>query len=459
MTDWFVDSGASGANDGTSKTDAYTGVVALLAGAFAAGDRVFGSHTHVEGLTADTTLTFPGTRAAPNEIHSVNFAGSTPPVAADNLFGAKIDCDDNLKLNGSFHFINFDIRAGETSTTGGDQLELAMSSSVVANQKYENCKLSNLSTNGSAKLTMGLPDSGSNEGQTVELIDCVLGLGGINQSIQVQNCSLKWRNSEGLGVAMDITSTRHKNPTLHLFDPSATGSSIEVDGLDLSNLSALDGLFNVGRNEGSLARLTISNCKVHSVFALVTGTRQSSAHSLVATLVNCDDGDTNYLLEQDSEMGNVVTDTARTLNATDGTTAFSWKMVSSPDANFGFPLYTPWIPVWIDSPGSKTVTLEFLHDGGVTDLNDDEVSIEVMYALNTADPLYGLVTDRMVPLATPAAQADSVEGDWTEDLANENAQKAVTASITVNEKGLIYTRLALAKASQTIWVDPDPVVA
>ncbi len=130
MTDWFVDSGASGANNGTSKTDAYTGFVALLAGAFAAGDRGFVSHTHADGLVADTTLNFPGTRIAPNEFHSVDFAGSNPPVAADNLFGAKIDCTANLNIDGSFHFKNFDIRAGEASTSANDKLQIARSSAI-----------------------------------------------------------------------------------------------------------------------------------------------------------------------------------------------------------------------------------------------------------------------------------------------------------------------------------------
>ena len=459
MADFFIDDTATGTDSGADWANAFISFTQLLASAFAAGDRAFVANTHTDGLVADTTFTFPGTIAAPNEIYSVDNTGSPePPDNTDLLAGALIDCTVDLILNGSFKMWGMDIRSGVTSASNADQLNLAISNALIAKQSYEECKLSSLSTGSGAAIKLGTPSGSSFEGQDIQFVNVVLGLAHVSSSVEVFDADVSWRNKPGLGVAFDITSSRHVNPNLELFDLLDMTSKVDLDGLDLSNLSTLDGLFRVASAKGG-QNCSVNNCKLNATFALVTGTRVARVNANVITLVNCDSGDTNYLFEQDSRQGNIVTDTAKTLNATNGTTAFSWKMVSSADADFIFPLYTPWIPVWVDATGAKTVTMEILHDGGVTNLNDDEFWIEVMYALNTGDPLYGLVDDRMVPLATPAAQADSVEGDWTEDLANENAQKAVTASITINEKGLIYARLALAKASQTIWLDPDPVVA
>lgn len=456
MTDFFIDDTATGTDSGADKTNAFISFTQLLASAFAAGDRAFGAHTHIEGLVADTTFTFPGTVTLLNEIYSVDFAGSSPPVAADLRAGALIDCTNNLILAGSFYMHGMVIRSGITSASGGDDLNIATSGQQL--QIYEECALATLGSSATATMNIGVTDSSNTGKATVRFINTVLGIGNVNSTVMVENAYVSWRNASGKGVAVDITTSRHANPTMDLFSMSGRSAFVDLDGLDFSNLSDLDGLFDVSGSDDGVQGL-VSNCKLNATFALATGTRGDVPRGNILTLVNCDDGDTNYLFERDVKQGNIVTDTAKTLNATNGTTAFSWKMVSSADADFVDPLYTPWIPVWVDSTGSKTVTLEILHDGGVTNLNDDEFWIEVMFALNTGDPLYGLVTDRMVPLATPAAQTDSVEGDWTEDLANENAQKAVTASITVNEKGLIYARLALAKPSQTIWFDPDPVVA
>ncbi len=460
MADFFIDDTATGTDSGADWANAFVSFTQLLASAFAAGDRAFVANTHTDGLAVDTTFTFPGTKAAPNRIYSVDNTGSPePPDNTDLLFGALIDSEDLLVINGSLYMHGMELRSGTTSVASADNLQLSVLSTLQSNQHYEECKFSNQTSNTSSELIIGVIKASNAEAQSVIWTNCVAGLGAGGQAIEIRNTVFKWRNKSGKGVAIDITSSRHANPNLELFRPLTSGVAIELDGLDFSNLSALDGFCGVSSSDGSVGAFTMSNCKLNATSALVTGTRTSHYNGLVATLVNCDDGDTNYLFEEDRVAGNIITDTAKTLNATNGTTAFSWKMVSSADADFAFPLYTPWIPVWVDATGAKTVTMEILHDGGVTNLNNDEFWIEVMYALNPGDPLYGLVDDRMVPLATPAAQADSVEGDWTEDLANQNAQKAVTASITINEKGLIYARLALAKASQTIWVDPDPVVA
>jgi len=68
----YVNSAATGSNNGTSKTDAYTSIASATGAA--AGDVVWISHTHSEALSASTNLAFNNaTYAAPIRIVSVNF--------------------------------------------------------------------------------------------------------------------------------------------------------------------------------------------------------------------------------------------------------------------------------------------------------------------------------------------------------------------------------------------------
>ena len=76
MTIIYVDDTASGANDGTSKTDAYTSLASADGAGSSAGDEVWIAHTHNESVSVDTTYGFSGgTVADPIKVQSRNFTG------------------------------------------------------------------------------------------------------------------------------------------------------------------------------------------------------------------------------------------------------------------------------------------------------------------------------------------------------------------------------------------------
>src|SRR5665213_97988 len=117
----YINSAASGSNNGTSKTNAFTSLAAAIAGGLAAGDVVYVAHTS-DDLTAGATVTWnlPGTSALPNKLISVDFGGSTPPVAADVTVGAKLRNTGTFNLifgSGYATFIGFSITAGDGSGT------------------------------------------------------------------------------------------------------------------------------------------------------------------------------------------------------------------------------------------------------------------------------------------------------------------------------------------------------
>src|SRR5262245_23711285 len=73
---YYYNPQAAGANNGTSKTDAYQTYAAAVAAANANGDYILSSHTGQEELAADTTFTY----TADITVVSINF--STDAVTA-----------------------------------------------------------------------------------------------------------------------------------------------------------------------------------------------------------------------------------------------------------------------------------------------------------------------------------------------------------------------------------------
>ena len=173
-------------------------------------------------------------------------------------------------------------------------------------------------------------------------------------------------------------------------------------------------------------------------------------------LDNSDSADTQYRMQRHQYEGDSYSETTlvRTGGASDGTTPLSHKHVSSANSNFYTPLSGPEIVIWNDAVGSsQTVTCEILHDS-VTNLQDDEVWLETEYLGTSGFPLSLFANDRAAYiLATPADQAASSATWTTTGMTNPNKQKLVTTQ-TPQEKGWYRCRVALAKASYTIYGCP-----
>jgi hypothetical protein len=186
-------------------------------------------------------------------------------------------------------------------------------------------------------------------------------------------------------------------------------------------------------------------------------------------MYNCDSGNTNYRLWIEDYCGNVKTETTliKSGGATDGSTHISWKMASNGNASYSVqPLYSDAIAVWVEvgSPTSATVTVtvEILHDSA-TNLKNDEVWLDVAYLLSgIGSPVTYLGTyasDAKADFAATAADQDSSSVSWTTTgMTNPNKQKLV-ATFMPERTGFVYCRVALGKASKTIYVDPIVTVA
>lgn len=92
MTDYYVNSAAAGANDGTSKADAWTSIFSIE-GTIAAGDRLFVSRAHNQNPGASASLDFPTTdQDNPVLVYFIDFSDdSYNPASAANFSGASSD--------------------------------------------------------------------------------------------------------------------------------------------------------------------------------------------------------------------------------------------------------------------------------------------------------------------------------------------------------------------------------
>lgn len=191
-----------------------------------------------------------------------------------------------------------------------------------------------------------------------------------------------------------------------------------------------------------------------------SGVLNSSATPGAATvceMFNCDSGDTVYRYRKTTRFGNIQDETTlvRTGGASDGSTTYSLKVVSTADSEYPVAFIdTPEIVKWNDTTGSAiTATVEILFDSA-TALNDDEVWLEVMYLGTSGVPLASFISDAKADvLATAAAQTSSSVTWTTTGMSNPN-KRSLDVTFTPQEAGFIHAVVKLAKASTTIYVDP-----
>ena len=97
--------------------------------------------------------------------------------------------------------------------------------------------------------------------------------------------------------------------------------------------------------------------------------------------------------------------------------------------------------------------MEVLYDSA-TNLKDDEIWVEVRYLSASASTLGATASDsKATPLTTAADQTTSGSTWTTTGLSTPNKQK-LGATFTPQQKGYVYARVHLAKASTTVYVDP-----
>ena len=441
--------------DGNNADDGSTWALAELdlAGAATvdtAGDTIYVSDNHAESTAAGITLAFAGTQASPTKILCVDDSAE-PPTALATTGTVTTTGASSIGITGHLYCYGLTFSAGN----GFNNASFSMGTGAGDIQTYEKCKFRMPATGSSASNTLRIgSESTSQNTSHITWKNCSVKFGGHSaEGIKLSGGDLEWMG----GSYESGASTTHSVFTTGNVAGGRSGIA-KVSGVDFSAMPTANNLVSVG---GELRYDVIfRNCKLPASWSgsLTTGTKTPGTR---VEMHNCDNADTNYRLWVEDYWGSIKHETTivRTGGASDGTTTLSWKMVSIADTEYPYSqLNSPDIAIWNDTTGSsKTVTVEVITDN-VT-LNDDECWLEVMYLGTSGYPLGTWITDcKTDVMATAAAQTSSSE-TWTTTGLTTPVKQKLAVTFTPQEKGYIIARVALAKASTTVYVDPKLTVS
>lgn len=408
----------------------------------AAGDTIWVSQVHNESSASSITLALAGTRASPTRLLCGNDAAE-PPTALATGGTITTTGTTNLTISGFVYCYGMVFNPGVTVSNVTTILTLANASGDW--QTFEQCDFLVNSGNGGVGMVVG---------------------GSTNNKVLFLNCRWKFKNA-GNGLQVNgqihikggsiISGSNTSNNFIRSF--STTGSLVLIEDFDFSNLAT--NFAFVGTNPISYAQVTVRNCKLPASW---NGTIAPISAPTRISIYNCDSGNTNYRLWVEDYCGSIKSETTIVLSggATDGTTHISWKMTSTTNAAYmTVPLLSDYIAVWVPSLGSpsspKTFTIEILHDS-TTNLKDNEVWVDVSYFNSPTSLISGFTSDCKADFVTASADQDTSTATWTTTgLTNPKKQKLVV-TFTPERVGFVYCRVALAKPSKTIYVDPQVMV-
>lgn len=430
MTTYYVNSGASGANNGTSWTDAWTSYTSLPS--LSSGDIVYFASTHADGPAANSTITLP-TSGEGAYFYSVT-AGTTTYAA-----GAEIGPNTSsygLTLNGSLEAWGMSFRAGQNLYLQPDTNEGMTLHNCVLKPGHQGSIGHAASVSGFGPLLMVNCEI-SLAADTSGASASILG----NTSYATYPFSYPWQIIGG-----SITNaTNRTGANARLLATSRT----EIYGMDLSGLSSSCEI--AGSNScGSLV-----NCKMPASFTVLQSTSNSARVSLYNCLAGAENDRINFDMGMD--VGDIYESTTVYLSggATSddgggGTQAFSHVLASNANAHAQSPLFDDWYYVWNDTTGAVYLDI---YVGGTEALDDSEVVATFLYMGTSGSEAYSI--ERVQKTATSSASAHATGGTWSGTVTNAHY---IRAAVTVNEKGWIMARVAVIKASLTVYIDPRIVV-
>lgn len=439
---YYVDSNAGGSATGADWTNAFLTLGAALA-VDAAGDTIYVAHNHSESTAGAVTYTHNGTIGSPVRILCVNTGtGALSTGAVIATTGA-----NSISLLGNssfFYYYGIEFQAGDSTNSATIAIANSFNGACM-----EQCTFYLRGNNTSGRLRFnGLGGSPSD----VVLKDCTYRFSHAGQRLQGNSCFVRILG----GAVYNGTA-----PSYLIDNGNYYWSTFEILGVDFQYISTSTYISQVS-NAGGLT-VYMADCQFPSGWTGPPEYLPESYPGHRTELVNCDGGSTNYKVWISDPYGSVVQDTSVYLDSgvTDGTTSLSYKFSGTTSCNkHNGRFYGPAFNIWNETTGSSvTATVEIVHDGASA-LNDNEIWLEVMYLGASGVPLGTWTSDGVDVIASGSAQASS-SATWTGDTGtgpNGSStwhQLKLSCTFTPQKKGVVVARVVLAKASTSVYVDPN----
>jgi hypothetical protein len=434
VASYYVWSGASGSANGTSWTNAYTTLTTAFSGKVA-GDVFYVAHDHAESTASAIGLATAGTVANPSKVICVNRAGSVPPVSSDRRTTATVtSTGSNITFGtGMTHYDGLIFIAGSGSSSSGIQVpQSAVNSGYY---RFDNCSLRLGSTFASNRISLALA-----AGAAIELNNTTVSFANAGHGIVIANL-VRWRNTPSALLGTMPTT---------LFLPVANGGSlIECTGVDFSAAGSGKTLIGALATAFPLSYKFL-DCKLDS--AVTKSAVPLSAGSSQIDFVRSGATGVNYTVHSHRINGLLIEETTivRTGGASDGTTPIAWKVVTTANCSYSMPFECPLIAIWNDTTGSAvTATVEGIWGGGAVP-NDDDIWLDVEYLGDASSPQGSFVNDGKADLLTTAAGQTSSSETW----GGSTTKFKLACTFTPSQRGWVYARVRVGRASSTFYVDP-----
>lgn len=421
---------------------------AMKSGWPAAGDTIYVAANHAETQAAAMTIAGVGTNSSPLRVICIAATHSSPPVAADLAITATCAATgaNGITISGSAYYYGITF----TSGSGANNVTMLINASSDALQIFDNCTIAVGGSSGGNLLFGNSTQTGS-VGVGTDLRNTNISFAGASNSLFTRNTNFRW-----IGGALQGTA-----PTGLFVNNTNNGifqSTVYVQDVDLSIITSAKFLVNAA-NITCIYKIAFVNCKLATnLGGVITGTMVVGCGPIDLVV---SDSTNNVVVREEhySFSGSMVQDTTnfRTGGASDGTTSKAWKVVTLSGANRIYPFYCPDIYQWVDSTGSKTVSVYCANNSSVT-AQDLDMGFELEFLGDAASPLGTFNT------TTPAALGLLSTGtNWATDAstwggATTNKQ-VMTKTVTINHKGWVRVRPYVSKASFTVWIDPLITVA
>ncbi len=473
MVDLRVDMDlGTGDNDGTTWANAYNGKAGFVTAIAAqtAGETIYVNSTVSNG----TTMILQGLATLAGALDPVKVIGvrsdaSDTVLQTDIILGhregdatlaynqtsAELPPDitatgsGDITINGSLYFYGFRLSCEDNF--------LFIPAASIGFIEFEECLLD---AGGAASDQFAWGNSSSDHSKRAILRNCSLTLGGTPMLVK--------------GVMdLDFYDCIITSTVVGMITSAKFGGTIRFYGCDLTGCNAT--LVNVSQFYNG--RVEFHNCRMPATHILKTGTETG-----FYTIVNygsedntgLDSADSEQALEIETNYGTIDLDPTNTRaggaddEATSSGGPFAWALNAVAVQDNLTAVVSPWMGKWVLGDGTEQTLTVFIANDSGTDMQDDEVFLEVLYPSEAGISMYDYRPDQDAPtgtgrmrlLGTPANLANDAVSNWGGAGAGEPESQTLTVTIDPDYRGLVKCRVHYSQSgSNTLFVDPQPTIA
>ncbi len=467
----YVDSAATGANDGSSWANAYTAFASARA-ASSAGDFIYMETNHNEDMVGSLQA-FPAARHNPVKILNVDKSDDSlvTPDPATMTTPVINFTSGNVTWDGDFSFYGIFLSLTTNNT-------LVITSGSGCESSFEKCRIKYDASPGS-RLELGFNSN--------LLYTCV----------RMRHCRLEfaqdssYTNMTNVGTVLteffgcDFIYTGAAEQNIFIARNNRTTYPMVFRGCDLSTVTTSSQTL-IRTQTGTYAPpqpIIFDSCQMAPLtkvlqavptwpedFVLFRNCQIGTLTAPPILMAHIDSrgavGGINSLTSLNLDLS-VMTSTYRQGGASDKTTSYCWPMIAAANRTTkGYRgLRSPAMAAWLPGDGTnKTLTVYFAHGGigaGTAGrLQNDQIWLDVIHGNDAAATSLGvLATTKPLPLSTPVDVADDTS-TWVGASVGSRQKLEVTIAPDLEGPVTVYVTFAPGLASDTtVYIDPKPEIS